>query len=126
MANNQFRCAFFAQGYESTVAFYRDGLELPVVETWDRGRDDRGTLFRAAFGILQTGRQPTCTGNYNRVRTVANHAIVQAHPVLHRDVPVANLKCALATAGRDQGGSQHGHGNECSEPCSGNLHAPPF
>ncbi len=48
MAKSEFRCVFFARDYESTVAFYRDGLELPVVETWDRGRDDRGTLFRAA------------------------------------------------------------------------------
>src|SRR5712692_1878792 len=58
MANGQFRCAFHAKDYESTVAFYRDGLGLPVVETWDRGRDDRGTLFRAASGIVEVMALP--------------------------------------------------------------------
>jgi hypothetical protein len=36
MREGQFRFAFFTPAYESTVAFYRDGLELPVLETWDR------------------------------------------------------------------------------------------
>ena len=53
MTSGKFRCAFFARDYESTVVFYRDGLELPVIETWDRGRDDRGTLFGAASGIIE-------------------------------------------------------------------------
>jgi uncharacterized glyoxalase superfamily protein PhnB len=53
MAGGQFRCAFFAQDYESTLVFYRDELELPVIESWDRGRNDRGTLFRAASGVVE-------------------------------------------------------------------------
>ena len=40
------------EDYETTVAFYRDGLELPVIASWDRDRD-RGTLLRAASGIIE-------------------------------------------------------------------------
>jgi catechol 2,3-dioxygenase-like lactoylglutathione lyase family enzyme len=36
-----------------TVAFYRDALELPVIETWDRHPDDRGTLVGAASGMIE-------------------------------------------------------------------------
>ena len=53
MTSGQFRCAFFARDYQSTVVFYRDGLELPVAETWDRGPDDRGTLFSAASELIE-------------------------------------------------------------------------
>ena len=51
--SGQFRCAFFARDYESTVAFYGDALGLPVLESWDRGRDDRGTLFGVASGVIE-------------------------------------------------------------------------
>ncbi len=53
MAEGQFRFAYFTPDYESTVAFYQDGLELPVIESWDRNSDDRGTLFGAASGIIE-------------------------------------------------------------------------
>ena len=53
MTGLQFRCAFFAQDYESTVAFYRDDLELPLAGSWDRGPDDRGTLVAAAAGVIE-------------------------------------------------------------------------
>ena len=58
MTIGQFRCSFFARDYESTVAFYRDGLELPITETWDRGPDDRGTLFAAASGLIEAMALP--------------------------------------------------------------------
>jgi len=51
--NRQFRFGYFTPDYEATVAFYQEGLELPVVETWDRNPDDRGTLFGAASGIIE-------------------------------------------------------------------------
>ena len=59
MTNGQFRCAFFAPDYEATVTFYRDGLELSLVETWDKGENDRGTLFSAASGIIEVLALPT-------------------------------------------------------------------
>jgi catechol 2,3-dioxygenase-like lactoylglutathione lyase family enzyme len=53
MRTGQFRFAYFTPAYETTVAFYRDGLGLPVVETWDRHPDDRGALFGAASGMIE-------------------------------------------------------------------------
>jgi catechol 2,3-dioxygenase-like lactoylglutathione lyase family enzyme len=53
MKERQFRFAYFTPLYESTVAFYRDGLELPVLYAWDRTPDDRGTLVSAASGIIE-------------------------------------------------------------------------
>jgi catechol 2,3-dioxygenase-like lactoylglutathione lyase family enzyme len=53
MTTGQFRFAYFTPQYEATVAFYREGLELPVLETWDRHPDDRGTLFGAASGMIE-------------------------------------------------------------------------
>ena len=51
--SRQFRFGYFTPLYEVTVAFYRDGMDLPVIETWDRSSDDRGTLFRAASGMIE-------------------------------------------------------------------------
>jgi catechol 2,3-dioxygenase-like lactoylglutathione lyase family enzyme len=53
MMTGQCRFAYFTPAYESTVAFYRDGLEVPVIESWDRHPDDRGTLFGAASGMIE-------------------------------------------------------------------------
>jgi len=53
MTRGQFRFAYFTPLYEATVAFYQDGLDLPVVEMWDRSPDDRGTLFGAASGMIE-------------------------------------------------------------------------
>lgn len=49
----KFRFIFRTQNYEGSVAFYRDGLGLPVVGSWDRGPAERGTLFQAASGIIE-------------------------------------------------------------------------
>lgn len=53
MKNRQFRFAYFTPKYEETVAFYRDGLNLPAIGGWDRTPDDRGTLFGAASGVIE-------------------------------------------------------------------------
>jgi catechol 2,3-dioxygenase-like lactoylglutathione lyase family enzyme len=53
MSTREFRCCFYARDYEKTLAFYRDGLQLPVLQSWDRSPDDRGTLFAAASGIIE-------------------------------------------------------------------------
>jgi catechol 2,3-dioxygenase-like lactoylglutathione lyase family enzyme len=54
----QFRFAYFVSDYDRTVAFYREGLELPVLESWDRGPEDRGTLFSAASGVIEVLARP--------------------------------------------------------------------
>ena len=58
MSTGQFRFSYFTPDYDSTVAFYRDGLEFPVMESWDRNPEDRGTLFRAASGIIEVLTRP--------------------------------------------------------------------
>lgn len=58
MNRGQFRFSYFTPEYDSTVAFYRDGLELPILESWDRDADDRGTLFAAASGMIEVLVRP--------------------------------------------------------------------
>ena len=58
IGKGQFRFSYFTRDYGATIAFYRDGLELPVVESWDRNPDDRGTLFAAASGIIEVVFRP--------------------------------------------------------------------
>jgi catechol 2,3-dioxygenase-like lactoylglutathione lyase family enzyme len=53
MKSRQFRFAYFTPKYEETLTFYRDALELPVIEAWDHTPDDRGTLFSAASGVIE-------------------------------------------------------------------------
>ena len=55
----QFRFCYFTPKYEETVSFYRDGLELPLLESWNRNPDDRGSLFQAAAGIIEVVVRPT-------------------------------------------------------------------
>jgi catechol 2,3-dioxygenase-like lactoylglutathione lyase family enzyme len=47
---DEFRFVISTKEYEATVAFYRDGLGLPISGGWDRGQDDRGTLFQTPPG----------------------------------------------------------------------------
>ena len=58
MSERQFRFAFFTPIYDETVAFYRDGLSMPIIHSWDRSRDDRGTLIAAASGLVEVLAQP--------------------------------------------------------------------
>ena len=58
MAGGGFRFAFFARDYNHTLAYYRDGLELPIMDYWDRGPDDQGTVFRAASGLIEVLKLP--------------------------------------------------------------------
>jgi catechol 2,3-dioxygenase-like lactoylglutathione lyase family enzyme len=58
VSKGQFRFSYFTPDYESTVAFYRDGLDLPLLESWDRDAEDRGSLFAAASGIIEILARP--------------------------------------------------------------------
>ena len=58
MSRGQFRFSYFTPDYETTLAFYREGLGLPVIESWDRNPEDRGTLFGAASGLIEVLRRP--------------------------------------------------------------------
>jgi catechol 2,3-dioxygenase-like lactoylglutathione lyase family enzyme len=58
VTRGQFRFGYFTPEYDATVAFYREDLRLAVVESWDRGADDRGTLFAAASGLIEVVSRP--------------------------------------------------------------------
>ena len=58
MSRGQFRFSYFSPDYDATVAFYRDGLGLPVVESWDRNPEDRGTLLGAASDLIEILKLP--------------------------------------------------------------------
>ena len=53
IGKGQFRFSYFTRNYEATVSFYRDDLQLPVLESWDRNANDRGTLLAAASGMIE-------------------------------------------------------------------------
>ena len=61
MRNGQFRFAYFTSKYEETIKFYQQGLELPIIEAWDRTANDRGTLFAAASGVIEVLALPSNT-----------------------------------------------------------------
>jgi catechol 2,3-dioxygenase-like lactoylglutathione lyase family enzyme len=54
-----FRVYWFSAVYEASLAFYGHGLGLPVVESWDRGPEDRGTLFQAHTGRIEVLARPS-------------------------------------------------------------------
>lgn len=58
MTANQFRFAYFTRRYDETVAFYLNGLGLSLSHSWDRSPDDRGTVFRAASGMIEVLAYP--------------------------------------------------------------------
>ena len=64
MKKFQFRFGYFTPNYESTVAFYRDGLGSAILEEWDRNPDDRGTLLSAASGITEVLALPHRQSNH--------------------------------------------------------------
>jgi catechol 2,3-dioxygenase-like lactoylglutathione lyase family enzyme len=57
-SRGDFRFVFFAEAYEETIAFYREGLGFDLAGGWDRGPDDRGTLLLAASGIIEVIKLP--------------------------------------------------------------------
>ena len=53
LENGQFRFMFTARDYASAVAFYRDGLQLPLDHDWDFGPGDAGSVFKAGMGMIE-------------------------------------------------------------------------
>lgn len=50
--SGQFKFIFVTKKYEATMAFYRDGLGLKLLETWNHGLHDRGAEFQAGAGTI--------------------------------------------------------------------------
>ena len=53
LPTGQFRIVFSPKDFESSAAFYRQGLALPIDHEWDYGGGDRGIVFLAAGGMIE-------------------------------------------------------------------------
>lgn len=53
LPTGQFRLVFWPKQYEASVAFYKQGLRLPVDHEWDYGGGDRGVVFLAGGGMIE-------------------------------------------------------------------------
>lgn len=53
LPNGQFRFVFTSACFDDAVAFYRDGLALPVDHRWDYGPGERGHVFLAGGGMIE-------------------------------------------------------------------------
>ena len=53
LEDGQFRFMFTAKDYATAVAFYRDGLQLPLDHDWDFGPGDAGSVFVAGKGMVE-------------------------------------------------------------------------
>jgi catechol 2,3-dioxygenase-like lactoylglutathione lyase family enzyme len=54
----EFRFTYFSEAYDDTVAFYRDALRFPILDSWDRDGEDRGTAFGVASGMIEVLARP--------------------------------------------------------------------
>lgn len=52
MSNDDFRVIFVARNYDTTIRFYRDIMEFPVVTAWD-DHEPRGTIFSVGSGTVE-------------------------------------------------------------------------
>lgn len=48
-----FRFIYWTKCYDDTVEFYRDQLECSIVMDWDRGPEERGTIFKLGAGEIE-------------------------------------------------------------------------
>lgn len=53
LEDGQFRLMFTSGNYPEAVAFYRDGLALPLDHDWDFGPGDAGSVFKAGQGMVE-------------------------------------------------------------------------
>ena len=101
MSSGEFRFVFYPNNYEATVAFYGEDLGLPIVGGWDRGPDDRGTLFGAAAGIIEV----VYRGDHEFTPPVGAWLLFQVDDVdeLHRRVKEERLPVKLELTNRPWG-----------------------
>lgn len=59
----EFRVVYTSDKYAETIAFYRDGLQLSILDSWDEGPEARGTVFQASSGIIELMEHPATKGD---------------------------------------------------------------
>jgi catechol 2,3-dioxygenase-like lactoylglutathione lyase family enzyme len=56
-SHGEFRFVAETDKYDESVAFYRDGLGLPISDSWDLD-DFRATLFAVSSGVIEVVSHP--------------------------------------------------------------------
>lgn len=49
----QFRLMLYPKDFAATRTFYENTLNLPVINQWDRGEDDKGVMFQVGPALLE-------------------------------------------------------------------------
>ena len=91
MSGKRFQFVFEAEDYDRSVAFYSDVLQLPVVHSWDRGRD-RGAFFGAGSGIVEVVSD---AGGFRGPRRQGVSIEVDDPPALYRRIRDTGVPFAL-------------------------------
>lgn len=55
----KFRFAYFTDKYDETCNFYKSKLGLNLEHSWDRNEYDKGSLFKAGFGLIEVLFRPS-------------------------------------------------------------------
>ena len=55
----KFRFAFFTDKYEESCKFYEHLLEFKLEHSWDRNEYDKGSLFKAGWGLVEILKLPS-------------------------------------------------------------------
>ena len=101
---NQFRCAYATDEYQATIAFYRDGLRLEIVESWDRSDTDKGTLFKAASGLIEVVKRSAdqSHGEWESHRPQGFTIVIETDNVDDRYERLAGRKINITEGLKDQ------------------------
>ena len=68
MSNNnkgEFRFAYFSDIYEETLNFYKNKLEFNLDFSWDRSKNDKGSLFSFGSGLIEILQLPDNESEFN-------------------------------------------------------------
>ena len=50
---SEFRLKLYPGDFARARAFYEDVLAFPVIQEWDRGKDDEGVMFDTGSGMIE-------------------------------------------------------------------------
>jgi len=100
----QFRCAYATDEYEATVKFYGEGLGLEIEESWDRSDTDKGTLFKAASGLIEVVKRSAdqSHGEWESHRPQGFTIVIETDNVDDRYERLAGRKINITEGLKDQ------------------------
>ena len=65
MDKGEFRFAYFSSKYEETIDFYKNIIEFNLKFSWDRGPNDKGSVFGHGLGLIEILKQPDNEQEFN-------------------------------------------------------------